>query len=336
MNARYLIPLAVITILISIGCEPKHGNGVWWNGGYQDILQKYPFIRANPNGDRLTYKCDKDEVLPAPAYYHYDLTQFGLTGFLKTANDRSCEDLKVHENRLIQTFSGDLTRETPVQAAYRIERTDADNYRITIPILFAPTCESAEFKNKDIVAAWAKRIQGCFDDADPYLQGPGGSHLHLRLETVDSATSVQAYHSVQVYPLEKEFRENAGLLSPSSSCSTLLHESLHWLGMVDEYHVQNGVDHVTDMVTGKASTFDCGCRSLGPDDSIMNSPFMAWISTVESKDHPLLYPAEANGILYPGCAAKNSNFYQCAQYAYTSTCEAGKVPAMCRDASWVK
>ncbi len=107
------------------------------------------------------------------------------------------------------------------------------------------------------------RFMACMNDYNPYLRGPNGEQMTIRLP-LPSDPILPKGHTVAV---SLAFQgggvagggggENALQWNPYMDCSTILHETMHHLGLVDEY---------PDSTT---------CRSLGPSDSLMTRPMSA-------------------------------------------------------------
>lgn len=95
----------------------------------------------------------------------------------------------------------------------------------------------SENQNLDL-AAFARRYQSCLDEARPFLKGPEGQQLEIRLLTDAEKeraprSSIPSQNVMEVHPTL--LRENTGNISLSSSCPAILHETLHLLGLEDEY-----------------------------------------------------------------------------------------------------
>ncbi len=78
-----------------------------------------------------------------------------------------------------------------------------------------------------------ERTNRCFDIASRWLRGPNGEHARLRLAP---ETSSSEYRNVELGRVANQFgRGDAYHWNPNWECSTLVHESLHLLGLADEY-----------------------------------------------------------------------------------------------------
>jgi hypothetical protein len=150
-------------------------------------------------------------------------------------------------------------------------------------------------------------------------------------------------------------RQNSRSWHDSINCSTLTHETLHLLGLVDEYH-EEAMGYTVDPKTQKVtkikllkerdwkqsirSEFDC--RIVGLGTSIMSHQEHAFnfahldpetgerlsasaIARLEKKAirprNSLLYPGHFEALIHPGCKAENGDYYECAQMAYSSSFE---------------
>jgi hypothetical protein len=99
-------------------------------------------------------------------------------------------------------------------------------------------------------------VNKCFARMSPYLIGPNGEQINLRLP-VASDKIVPHAHPVTVSPACGD-RGEALCWTENYDCATVLHETMHHLGLVDEY-----LDYRTK------------CRSGGPLDSLMTNPVVA-------------------------------------------------------------
>lgn len=119
-----------------------------------------------------------------------------------------------------------------------------DQYEIVLNYRFNPDDQSI----KDFVS-------DCFKRMDPYLVGPSGEQVSLRLPRPTDDVMSKA-HDVTVSS-RCGYRGQALCWTPDYSCPIIYHETLHHLGLVDEY------------LEGSK------CRSAGPEDSVMTNPVIA-------------------------------------------------------------
>lgn len=114
-----------------------------------------------------------------------------------------------------------------------------------------------------------QKVSACLAYVRPYLKGPHGEQVILRLATAKEKkpreflffiSENKRLHPKFVEVVKGTIREDSAKYSQSTVCSTILHEVLHLLGLVDEY---NNNDKVLDPTCPK-------CRVKGPRDSIMN------------------------------------------------------------------
>ena len=135
-------------------------------------------------------------------------------------------------------------------------------YQATLNISF----EYAELLPKQRKAMYA-RTRECFREAAPKLLGPNGEMLEIKLASDNPEVPVSALpHIVAI----AEVRNAFWAWPQSSDCSDILHESLHMMGLVDEYPEQEmgaRVDADGAKMAKEITQFDC--RVIGPRESIM-------------------------------------------------------------------
>lgn len=121
--------------------------------------------------------------------------------------------------------------------------------------------------SREQLKQFKRRLRACYDAASAYLKGPDGEELRLRL-TDREESRLSSPIQIQLKP--RVARENSGTWSVNSPCPSLLHESLHHLGLVDEY--------VVEVVSEGAKTEPLlhHCRATGKRGSIMKDSFAAW------------------------------------------------------------
>jgi hypothetical protein len=109
----------------------------------------------------------------------------------------------------------------------------------------------------------AANVTQCFQYLNPYLKGPNGEQMNLRLP-LPTDPMLPKVHQVEVSD-ECGYRGEALCWRPVYTCETALHETMHHLGLVDEY---------------RETESNLGCRSLGPADSLMTDPEVAYAAVL--------------------------------------------------------
>ncbi|MBI3542258.1 MAG: hypothetical protein HY075_03150 [Deltaproteobacteria bacterium] len=204
---------------------------------------------------------------------------------------------------------------------------------------------------------YQKKMRECFKEANPRLRGPHGEYMTLKLIRDNPGTLMPPVSPITI--------AKAGVRSDSENwkadidCPTILHETMHLLGLPDEYREWSKgakVDKGTGIVSYTDGGADSGkskydCRSIGPVDSLMHSQEDAYDAVAltrflgifprSPKRPSLLYPAEFDSIVKPGCGSANGGFYACAASTHeTSIAALGggcpkNRPKRCSKPSWV-
>lgn len=157
---------------------------------------------------------------------------------------------------------------------------------------------------------YLERAQSCLN-AEPIkskLRGPNGERLELKVVGYDPkekpTNESPPLRRVDIPAAGKEIRSNSRLWDPrlgdpekkdtASRCATILHETLHVLGLVDEYEetssgclvtpageidCEQDLQRVSSAKGSKFAHFDC--RVIGPFNSIMASETMAFFSVAD-------------------------------------------------------
>ncbi len=127
----------------------------------------------------------------------------------------------------------------------------------------------------------------CFDRASRWLRGPGGEHVRLRLA---EETATAEFRTVTVAREgEPESRGNAYYWMAGWECSTWVHETLHLLGLADEYeedwmgYLLDDAGNVVKEVDDRPKQLPPGvkyvpkysCRAIGPSGSVMKDHYSA-------------------------------------------------------------
>jgi hypothetical protein len=250
---------------------------------------------------------------------------------------------------------------TPIPARYtlwrREDRVLEDEYEVeegrTVPrgtrVPHYVALVDYDFRNSRgevdsrLAARYENKTAKCFRKAARKLRGPRGEFLELRLASDVGGDVVKPRRKVVRIDESRSFRSNAAHWEAGPSCAVIVHETLHVLGLVDEYReiyrwAEEGVPKYN-------------CRSLGPRTSIMSSHERAFfaaglkgLAALFGRDgrSSLIAPAHYHAITAPGCEARNTLYYACASTAYATAapgaelaaCKA-RVPAECRSEDWV-
>lgn len=212
------------------------------------------------------------------------------------------------------------------------DSTLVPSFQIKVPIHF----EGAEQSKRQMI----EKTRACLNEVRPSLRGPNGEFLSIELDL--KGPGEERTHTVVIGSTP---RAHSNLWDPDIQCDTVIHEILHLLGLVDEYHEHGGRIGADGKWNEEGPRYEC--RALGPPDSIMRNSKLAYKKAV--KDNPpsrsLLYPAQFRFLMTAGCEESNKYYHLCASQAYASTMENGErkrcetvVPALCfeKDGKWLK
>jgi hypothetical protein len=236
------------------------------------------------------------------------------------------------------------TQATGLAAHFLLSRPSEEEHLAQLNLRFSPSDRDAEFR---------ERATFCLDGFQDNLLGPNGQRLRIELPQ-DASSLPAALASTLITIQPDDYRANSSNWDADINCSTILHELLHLLGLVDEYEERwLGYHHGADGGLVKATLesdpglSEYGCRSLGPVDSIMSNQDLAVTASRSRRPDgsvgSLLRPAHFRAITQPGCEAANRLYYACSQSAYdTRHAVLGKgcgetPPDACRDPeAWLR
>ena len=186
------------------------------------------------------------------------------------------------------------------------------------------TSEDYKILNKKFRA----KINQCFVTVDDRLKGPDQMKLRLRLEnegeyftdyTRSAFGSKAPPININVHISLTSPRQNSSNLNFAGSCSSFIHEFLHWAGLADLYRER---EKSVVRSYGKNSTFPnetktvtkFGCRSEAHRAGIMNSHAKAYLKG--NYTYNLISSAEfVNIIAGPDCPYSRL-YQQCINNAY--------------------
>ena len=131
-------------------------------------------------------------------------------------------------------------------------------------------------RDRDQEAQIRERANACLAALAPWLRGPQGEELHVRYEEKSDATRRLRPQDIDI--LNKE-RSNSGQWDSDLGCGTIVHETFHLLGLVDEYEeIARGMKRagadgkgpwVPTAVDATLPAYDC--RRVRQNDSLMGN-----------------------------------------------------------------
>lgn len=171
--------------------------------------------------------------------------------------------------------------------AYRLVRLPDQNGNRNIEISLNLQFRAEKKADAELVR---EKVKKCFARAKDWMKSTEGDHISLRLSNEDE--NADNLFDALIHPSKLsaetirvdnrcEIRENSRCYSTETSCQTILHETFHLLGLVDEYEESwkgyytddkgeiRYAAHMPAQSKNKFSEYDC--RALGPKDSIMRN-----------------------------------------------------------------
>ncbi len=280
-----------------------------------------------------------------------------------------------------------------VPANYRLKRTDESHFDIEVPVHFRPESDQQAMtaKANECLKKVAPLMKGA-GGKTMQIQLVSSSQPPTKMNQIDSfdplvCAKVQSVidkfdsghpiWSIEEFPKEIQdelkpllteeqdyrfyvdkdcARENSGSWKTSTDCSIMTHETLHLLGLADEYP-ETALGYVIDPVTKRAReiktlkekqgvTLDrvsYDCRQVTFAGSIMSNQTTTFAlarmdpttggpltdpntlkQLEEAKLKPrstILYPGQFETLIHPGCRAESGDYYECAQLTHASSFE---------------
>ncbi len=137
----------------------------------------------------------------------------------------NCEELAPGNFRLTKTESG--------RGQFLMERDATGNYRATFNVNYVPLRRVAADP-----AALARKVNECLAIVSPYLRGPDGNSLTLRVLSEEQTAQLPRPQRPRARTISVGAvgsRSNNTMFSIDDDCGTITHEFLHNVGLQDEY-----------------------------------------------------------------------------------------------------
>ncbi|MBI3556726.1 MAG: hypothetical protein HY074_10725 [Deltaproteobacteria bacterium] len=175
--------------------------------------------------------------------------------------------------------------------------TKVPAFEASVKLSFHP--DGSDVASGAIQEKYAARARECYggEPAKSKLRGPGGEHLQIKLVDPDpdpKKPNASGPFVTSIAVPASEMRANSALWNPNISCPVILHETLHILGLVDEYQETSDgaivaadgkvtiVDDISKADKGSKTFKKWDCRIYGPADSMMSGQEAAF-SAVDGK-----------------------------------------------------
>jgi hypothetical protein len=203
------------------------------NSLFQEVTRsKESFLESN----LCTFK---EDIVPTQSFWN----QF--VEFNKNKND--CEPLEANEQRLVKKDS--------FQQDYLIRKVAENKHQIVLNIDF-------DYKSGGLSPAeMMNRMRQCLKDISPNL-GSIDNQLEIVAITPEEAKTKPDLSKISPAKISIEgpnFRSHSASYSDAAECTTIVHETLHLLGLCDEYPERD------------ASLMNATCRIITTTDSIMRN-----------------------------------------------------------------
>lgn len=193
------------------------------------------------------------------------------------------------------TMDSPATVEAPPKA-YTLKALGNERYDLYVNLKFEPYgISNFDFYGK-LEYSLPEKVAQCYQRLSPKLIDSNGRSitLHLYNETRDAGIAPPPIWKISIQ--RKGYRPNVGNWPLNIDCNTIIHETLHLTGLVDEYPARGIYMQ----------------RAVGPADSVMSSGAGGFLGYGSFR----VYPAHLNMILYPNCREKNQIYQMCASFAY--------------------
>ncbi len=149
----------------------------------------------------------------------------------KSLENYYCSEIKKGESRAFNSSQLSKARVSIRGGDYRLNRVSPTEYRVDIPIDF--DASDILKKHQDEVDVKMKnRIKKCFSLMKPGFRGPDGKVLHINI--VDKVENLEP-SKVKISYNDQIIRANDENWKLIQRCSVTIHETLHLLGLSDEY-----------------------------------------------------------------------------------------------------
>jgi hypothetical protein len=198
-----------------------------------------------------------------------------IYGVYQAMDAINCKSLNVGSAQTIKDEHG----------SYRLTKISKDKFKIEInPIFytmvsnkmntFSPSSESQQ--------KYSDKMNACFNLLAPFLKGPDNKKIEIH------AVGDRNIPPVNINIQSGDYRSNNENFQEEINCPTIFHETLHLLGLEDEYR-ENTRGYIRDPMTKRAKYVETDakilaydCRAIGPADSIMSDPEGAVLSVIQN------------------------------------------------------
>ena len=266
----------------------------------------------------------------------------------------SCKDLQIGES--LRVKKSPKKSKSGIEMKYTLNRVSENGYDVFINPDFLPH-KSYDGKFPSNVTGtitlrklrpfvnqlYKKRFNYCFGHFNKKLYDGYYRKINLKVWDKELHSSIKAPPKVKIKIVSSLARSNSRNYASNASCSTIVHEVLHILGLPDEYRekVSNWNPNILGrmfrpLVNDRHGKLAFNCRSMGKGASIMANPH----NTQYYRRN--IFSKHIDVILYPNCTKKNETFYKCAKNAYRTSKDHGgflgcrkNTPDICGTTNWI-
>ncbi len=258
--------------------------------------------------------------------------------FSALADNEFCRPLNVGESFTVN--QSQKKSKSKVEQKYTLKRTEDDVYEAYLNMDFK--YKGSLKKDPQIKTLFEAKIDSCFAMYENTLTDELGRTIRIKRYNPEIHTDIQKPKAVSIAVQNSVERSHSRSYYINAGCSTFLHESLHLMGLADEYE-ENWMSLNPNPILKFFKPFtelnDNGpaydCRALGPQQSVMSNHYI-----MDFYDQ-VFFSGEANVILYPNCQQRNDDYYSCSELAYRTSKQngsskgCGEVRDICKTTQWV-
>tara|TARA_Y100000768_G_C23991369_1_gene693780 strand:- start:921 stop:2084 length:1164 start_codon:yes stop_codon:yes gene_type:complete len=98
-----------------------------------------------------------------------------------------------------------------------------------------------------------ERTARCYEQSNDYLRDEMGRNIRFKILSASELSRLEPSNRPQemLITSNNNTEENAGNFHTDFSCATILHETLHWVGLHDEYHNNRRANYIKRSHTGE-------------------------------------------------------------------------------------
>jgi hypothetical protein len=276
------------------------------------------------------------------------LALYGGMGLEVYAKTKLCQDMKVSEvivvkNNISQSKSG-------VEMKYTLHKVAKKSYDVYLNLLFKrgkeyngprPKNSKGKATKKKLDEYWKKKTRRCFSKYPHTLSDGYGRSLNLKVWDKQLHRDIPRPPKVKIKMVKSSTRSHSRAYRADVSCTTIIHEVLHLMGLADEYEAERGIYKkkvfwglgTKNFKTGNPFDVVNNCRSPEPRNSFLGDHYNI------DYHFPTLKSGHIDTVIYPNCKAKNELYYKCAKNAYRTSKQKGgrgclEAPRKCQEYDW--